>query len=108
MKYEKINSISINEFEKALKNVPLKELPLTLLSILNCDDYAYIQETYLKYINHQDTWVSKTAINGLSDLARIHKVDKEKVITSLNTLKNHDSQLIDIIDDCIDDINYYG
>lgn len=70
------------------------------------DDWEWLQQLCLKYINHPNYWVSKTTISSLGDIARIHhRLEKEKVLNHLRTIV--DRKLLGSINSVIEDIDLF-
>ena len=70
------------------------------------DDWMWLQNLCLEYIEHKDFWISKTAISSLGDIARIHNMlEKDKVIKLLKALKN--PKLKETIDCALEDISIF-
>ena len=107
MEYENFCFNDKNEIEKMLKSSNELDIPKILVGSINgVDDWEWLQNLCLKYVNHPDFWVSTTAISGLSDIARIHGfLEKEKVLKKISSLKN--PKLKEVIVNTIDDISIF-
>ncbi|RWX03663.1 hypothetical protein [Flavobacterium cerinum] len=70
------------------------------------DDWFWLEGLCLNYLHHTDFWVSKTAINSLGDIARIHKVlNVEKVLSELKLIK--ENKLSGLIRETVLDIELF-
>ncbi|AVF37582.1 hypothetical protein BV494_21875 (plasmid) [Rahnella sikkimica] len=82
-----------------------EELTLLLLGLTELDDWPWVQDVYLKFINDKNIWIASAAISGLGDLARIHRqIGKEHVVKALTDLASSRKELIGKIGDALDDI----
>lgn len=85
-----------------------EELTLLLLGLSELDDWEWVQDIYLNFVNDKDIWVASAAIGGLGDLARIHgHIDKKRVVKSLLNLANSREELRGKINDAVDDIDMF-
>ena len=107
MEYENFYFLDKFEIEKKLETSIILDIPEILVGAINgVDDWEWLQHICLKYISHQDFWISTTAIAGLSDIARIHgMLNKEKVLKELEVIKN--SNLKEVIESTIDDLSIF-
>jgi len=82
---------------------------LPLLGICGLvDDWAWVQETYLGFIEHENVWVAGAAINGLGHLARIaRRLDKARVLAVLRALPTDDPFVNGKVADAIADIEHF-
>lgn len=107
MEYENYLYTNKNSVELLLKNADNKQIISVIIGAINgIDDWKWLQKLCLQYINHKDYWVSKTAISGIGDIARIHhKLDKEEVLGCLKTVENE--KLKDSISSTMEDISLF-
>lgn len=106
--YQKIPELQFNNITERLNSSDGEELALLLLGLLELDDWEWVQDIYIKFINNKDIWVASAAIGGLGDLARIHgHIDKERVVKSLTNLANSREELRGKISDAVDDIDMF-
>lgn len=108
MQYEIISAFNKEQAESKLDDTEGEELCLVLLSLYEIEDWQWVQDIYLKYINDKDNWVASAAITGLGHLARVSgKITKGKVIALENARQNN-PDLNGKIADAISDLNMYG
>ena len=107
MKYESYSFDNKEEIEFLLRSKINDNIINALQGAINgIDDCKWLQELCLKYINHEDYWVAKTAINGLGDIARVfNDLDCLKVVNQLNQIKRKD--LEGAINDTLSDIKMF-
>ena len=108
MMYEEIEPLSLSEARKLIPSLEGEALIRPLLGICGIKDTAWVQETYLQYISHENELVSNAAILGLGHLARISGLaNKQSVIKSLEELETKNPMLIGAIQDTLSDINIF-
>ncbi|WP_299371603.1 hypothetical protein [uncultured Kiloniella sp.] len=96
------------EILSQLDKVKGRELCLLLLSLSELDDWRWAQEKYLEFINDEDEWVAKAAINGLGYIARISRnLDKDKVVKKLQGLVQIRPKMRSTVEDAINDIEMF-
>ncbi|UMY66012.1 MULTISPECIES: hypothetical protein [unclassified Flavobacterium] len=107
MEYESFFFDTKEEVEKILANGSNEEVVSAIIGAVNgIDDGQWLQELCLRFCNHRDFWVSKAAINGFGDIARIHKyLEKSRVLQALNSIDNE--RLVPIIKQTIQDIELF-
>ena len=108
MKYEQPPDLDKESAIKKLSTSRIEDIPLLLAGISQIDDYKWVQDTFLKYLCHDDFWVAKSAINGFSDLARIHgQLDLEKVTASLKELAIKKPSLSGYVEETLEDLKIF-
>lgn len=107
MLYQNFSYSDKNEIELLLKTNKSEKIISAIIGAINgVEDWKWLQDLCLKYIDHSDYWVSKTAISGLGDISRIYKsLEKEKVVERLKMISN--SKLLGIVDSTLDDISLF-
>jgi hypothetical protein len=106
MIYENYSFTSKSEVEKLLtdNNEDIKKAIIGAINEIK--EWEWLQDLCLKYIFHDDFWVAKTAIDGIGDIARIHrKLDINKVQYDFNQIS--DVRLKPIINSVMDDIEIF-
>ncbi|QTE21205.1 hypothetical protein [Polaribacter cellanae] len=95
---------SKEDLYKILDKGTNEDIKLALIgAVRGIDDFNWLQSIYLKYINHSNFWVAKTAINCLGDLARIHKkINLTELYYSFDKIE--DEKLKPTIQDTLEDI----
>lgn len=71
------------------------------------EDWRWVQEVCLKFLNHNDPQLRRLAVVCLSHIVRIHrKLDRDLVVS---ILKEHltDIEIIDAIEDTLYDIDLF-
>ncbi|TRX34061.1 hypothetical protein FNW52_14725 [Flavobacterium sp. ZT3R18] len=106
MIYENYSFTSKSEVEKLL-NGNNEDIKKAIIGAINgIKEWEWLQNLCLKYIFHNDFWVAKTAIDGIGDIARIHKkLDVNKVKYDFNQIS--DERLKPIINSVMDDIKVF-
>lgn len=106
--YESIVQYAKDDAEKLLKTEDRNQLCKVLLGLSEIDDWEWVQEKYLSFLNNDDVWVSSAAIAGLGDLARINgQIDKARVKSELHSLRISRPELEGKIGDALSDIDIY-
>ncbi|TDQ22657.1 hypothetical protein [Tenacibaculum caenipelagi] len=107
MKYESYNFQSKEEVNELLSSNNNDEIISALVGAINgIEDRVFLEDICCRFVNHEDFWVSKTAISSLGDIARIYKfIDLEKIIPILQ--KNKRENLKPVIDEVISDIKIF-
>lgn len=109
MQYEKLPKITKEQAESKLKTVQGEDLCLLLLSMCELEDWKWVQDIYIRYLNSNDQWVLGAAITALGHLARIAgKIEKNKVIEALNKISSTNPMIKGKIDNAINDINMFA
>ncbi len=108
MQYENFNFESKYEIEKLLKSANETDVPSILIGAVNgVDDLEWIQGILFSYIDNDDYWISKTAINLFGDLARIYgNLNKNMILEKFKKIKREDLKYV--IDEAIEDIEIYS
>lgn len=106
MIYENYSFTSKSEVEKLLSGNN-EDIKKAIIGAINgIKEWEWLQDLCLKYIFHNDFWVAKTAIDGIGDIARIHrKLDIAKVKYDFNQIS--DVRLKPIINSIMDDIKIF-
>ena len=106
MIYENYSFTSKSEVEMLL-NGNNEDIKMAIIGAINgIKEWEWLQDLCLKYIFHNDFWVAKTAIDGIGDIARIHrKLDITKVKYDFNQIS--DTRLKPIINSIMDDIEIF-
>jgi hypothetical protein len=106
MIYENYSFTSKSEVEKLLSGNN-EDIKKAIIGAINgIKEWEWLQDLCLKYIFHNDFWVAKTAIDGIGDIARIHrKLDITKVEYDFNQIS--DVRLKPIINSIMDDIKIF-
>ena len=109
MKYVEIQkTLSKNKFQEEEKNADSEKLCLLLYKISCINDWEWVQNTYIRYLSHQDKWVKIAAIRGFSEIARCtHNLEKNKVLSQLKNIVKDDTSLEEIVQETIDDIELF-
>lgn len=109
MKYENFNfNGDENDFENLLKKSKDEDIPKILVSALNnLDNLNWLQNILIEYTKNEDFWIAKTAINLLSDLARIYgnEINKEMILKKLKGMERAD--LKNVINETLEDIEIF-
>jgi len=107
MKYQSSSFSNKEEVNKLLESNSNEDIISAILGSVNgINDFYWVQSLCLKYINHNDFWVAKTAINSLGDLARIYKeMNTDKVCNALQAVE--DEKLLPTISDTLEDITLF-
>ena len=107
-KYESLPSVTRESAEYGLKSAKGEDLCRLLLSLSELPDWEWVQEIYLKYINHDDRWVASAAITGLGHLARnAGKLDKSTVVDCLKEVAEANAGLEGKVQDALSDIDVF-
>ncbi len=106
MIYENYSFTSKSEVEKLLSGNN-EDIKKAIIGAINgIKEWEWLQDLCLKYIFHNDFWVAKTAIDGIGDIARIHrKLDINKVKYDFNQIS--DVRLKPIVNSIMDDIKVF-
>lgn len=107
MIYDNYSFKSKEEVIKLLDTDSSETIITAIIGAVNgVDDWFWLEELCLNYIHHSNFWVSKTAINSLGDIARIHKkLNVEKVLSELNLIE--EDKLNRIIRETVLDIELF-
>jgi len=107
MQYENFFFDNKHEVEGILNHGSPEEKVGAIIGAINgVDDSEWLQEICLRYCHDSDFWVSKAAINGLGDIARLHRsLDKNRVVSVLGSIK--DQRLLPIVRQTIQDITFF-
>jgi len=107
MIYENYSFSTKSEVEKLLSHHDNDDIKKAIIGAINgIKDWEWLQNLCLNYIHNPDFWVAKTAITGISDIARIHRrLNIEKVRNSFNQVSNE--RLQPIIKSTLDDIKIF-
>jgi len=105
MEYKAIKPIGIEAATMMLssKNAALI-IDALLRAVESIEDWHWLQDTCLRFVDDDDVWIARTAIICLGHIARIWgKLDKEKVLDKLAALKAK-PELLGHIESAEDDI----
>ncbi len=104
MEYKKYSFSDKEEVNSLLLNGSNENIISALLGAVNgITDFDWVQELCLRYVNHDDFWVAKTAINSLGNLARVHsKISLDRVYKELENIDK--IELKSTVSDVLDDI----
>lgn len=108
--YEELRQFSKEETLLILNgDNPLEDKVGAILGAVNSiQDQPWLERLCLNYINNEEEWIAAAAINGLGDIARIfRKLDVDRVLRELNSVKQKRENLAGKIDDAIDDIKIF-
>ena len=106
MIYENYCFTSKSEVEMLLSGNN-EDIKMAIIGAINgIKEWEWLQDLCLRYIFHNDFWVAKTAIDGIGDIARIHKkLDVDKVKYAFNQISN--MKLKQIISSVLDDMKIF-
>lgn|SRR5690554_4285462 len=107
MEYQEYNCSNKNEVLLLLNSKNNEDIIKGILGMVNgISDTSWLQSKIIPFINHSDLWVSKSAINALGDIARIHgELDREKINSELVKIIRPD--MLGVLEDFRDDIDMY-
>lgn len=112
MKYEELSIINKQEAEEILikedSNFEIVS-KVIIASIAHIDDFNWLENLCLKYINYDSFWVQKNCINGLGDIARIYRKlnDLDNLYKILSRLEKEKPELIGEIKNLKEDIDIF-
>jgi hypothetical protein len=108
MEYRKVEKISKQTADEVFSSLQPDAICNALLSVsFHEQDWKWVQDKCLYFLQNIDTRISRTAVICLGHIARIHlKMDREKVISALLARRGH-PELSGVIDDALDDINIF-
>lgn len=103
-------SMSHDEATKLLDSDVHTNVIAALVSIgLNEEDRTWAQNTCLKYLASETESVAASAVTALGHIARRHsRLDRDKVLPALATVKKKFPSLEGIIADTLDDIDAFA
>jgi hypothetical protein len=109
MRYERVQPISREEAEEIFRADNKEESALALLRLTyHDDDWRWVQDLCLNFLNEGDINIQALAITCLGHLARIHGViEFDKVIPQLEALLDH-AELGGRASDALDDIRMFA
>lgn len=109
MKYERPKPIDKKTAIKLLQSSDIHVVCKTLIdAVAYIDDQEWLQDECLKFSKSNEYWISKTAINCLSDIARIFKkIDVDKVKKVFSELRKERPKLTDLITEAEDDFKVF-
>ncbi|HAZ02548.1 MAG TPA: hypothetical protein DCY97_10310 [Marinilabiliales bacterium] len=107
MEFQNYNYTDKEEILSMLNSLDQSKRIQAIIGMINgVGDRLWLQNRLLELVHDNDFWVSKNAITGLGDLARIYgELDVQKVLHELRRIKN--KQLEGVIKDVIEDINLF-
>lgn len=106
MKYENYECSSKSEVIKALDEH--QNVIETIIGAINgIDDPQWLEELCVKYILNEDFGIAKTAMYGISDIARIYRklLNREKIEKQFDQIK--DQRLKYVIQEVNDDLKIF-
>lgn len=102
-------SMSHDEATKLLASGVDTNIIAALVSIGLNEDRTWAQNTCLKYLASETESVAASAVTALGHIARRHsRLDRDKVLPALATVKNKFPSLEGIIADTLDDIDAFA
>ncbi len=107
MEYQSFFFDDKQKINQILSNGSDEEIVGAIIGAINgIDDSQWLEEVCLRFLNHSNFWISKAAINGLGDIARIHRyLDTNRVLHALSLIDNE--RLLPIVKQTIQDIDIF-
>lgn len=110
MHYEELQPISRLDAATELGSSDWERISVALVRLaLNDPDPEWLQETLLRYIDHQHYWVRGVAAMCLGHVARLHRqLDLDRCLPAIRRLqKDPNSDTRSHANDALDDIERY-
>jgi hypothetical protein len=106
--YERIEPLTKAEAEIAFDTGdPEKTIMALLSSAYYVDDWRWVQDRCLQFLDNPNSQVRNVAVVSLGHIARIHStLDKEKVRPVLEKLRN-DPEIGDEVSQTLEEIEWY-
>lgn len=107
MRYEDFFYENKNEVEKLLSSSNKEDIIAALVGMVNgIEDWRWLQSKLLLFINHDDYWVAKNAVEGLGKVARFYReLDKTIVLNELRKVSKE--KMKDVVQETIEEINLF-